>query len=150
MGKSSVYGMLFLENENKVKVVEVEVENKSIVEDDYLNEYCFDYPVLRPIFGQTATKKSLFLIERENNEPYGAELHYRDDLNGGSKQNTLVLKATNRVNLHDWRGPLLILKAINLPACIGYNGSVDPDYIDIELRDMKDVISFFKNYGKSK
>jgi hypothetical protein len=132
---------LFLEKEDKIKVVEVEVEEKIDDEDGV----CFDYPVLKQFFGGALTGRSLFQIERANSEPYGANLHFRDDfLNDGSKQNILVNKVTNGKSGHDWRGPLVFMKTIHMP---GHFGSMDPAYIDIELRDVKSIICFFKRYG---
>ena len=73
------------------------------------------------------------------------EITYRDDflVDGCSKRNEIVYKMTKGKIHHDWRGPILIMKAK------GVQINPSQDYLDIKLSDFPDVVDYFLWYGSS-
>ena len=58
----------------------------------------------------------------------------------GSSVNKSVIKATQGAPGHDWRGPILAVKKQGL--------GIDPRFfLDIDMRDYRDVVDYFISYG---
>ena len=58
----------------------------------------------------------------------------------GSSVNKSVVQATQGAMVHDWRGPILAMKKEGL--------SIDPRfYLDIDMRDYRDIVDYFISYG---
>ena len=74
------------------------------------------------------------------------EFHYLDNFlhDGHSKSNACVRKLTADKSAGDWRGPVLVVKV----AGSDFNAIDTPRYVDIQLKDMPDMIDFLTGYGK--
>jgi hypothetical protein len=131
VGQYSVYGFLLAE---KVQLVEIDVEE---------DEASSDLVNLKAFLGEDDLRQVVWTCNPVTGRqfPYALVMRYRTyRFQDGS--NELACKLTNNSNAHDWQGPLVIMKqALNTQ-----NGfeSNKQRYLDIELKDLNDVIDNLK------
>ena len=134
--EKSVYAFLLPENGEKVVLVNVEIEQK-FDEDD---QSYWNSPQLKPfissVCGTTYMTKNPFNQKRLMKDMLIIE--YNDNfLNDGSKSNKVVQKLTNGKCPHDWRGPIVVMKAKETTI------DTSQHYIDIGIKDFPNVVDFF-------
>lgn len=61
----------------------------------------------------------------------------------GSKLNKSIVKATHGAAAHTWKGPIVAMKRAGVSI---WNSDSAP-YLDIDMRDYRDVVNYFISYG---
>lgn len=137
INENHVYAFYLPEDSNKIVLVQVE---KVFKEDDDDDNYGY-LPNLKPFLGDDSSGCTFMTVNRVNKSRKMENMlliNYRDNfLNDGSKSNRLVKIMTNGQSTHDWRGPILIMKAE------GIQINEFQSYMDVELKDFPDVVDFF-------
>jgi hypothetical protein len=136
----SVWAFLFPENSEKVIQIQVPI----IIE--YFEEELLSLPQLNEFIGSCGASSYM------PRNPYNKDrlisdmllIHYRDTfLIDGSKSNLCIKVLTQGRNPHDWRGPVVVMKAK------GTNIYESNDYIDIKVEDFLNIVDYFLWYGSN-
>ena len=139
MNEKSIYGILLPEKGKNPLVIKV------LFEEGIRNGEVFSLPDCRAIMGDVCDRRGMHFnpLKGKNLLPHSLEFNFRDNfLNEVSTPNQTVQNLTKGKNPFNWRGPILVLKnKQNIP----YHDL--PEYVDIELNDLYDIIDYFLWYG---
>lgn len=143
--KQKSFNAIYLpEDEDKPVFVLVPIEE--IFEKN--ENFYWDYPQLDFFLGKKKCPRSSYMNKNPLNEKRVMRdkliITYRDDflIDGCSKKNRLVEKMTRGKSGHDWRGPIIVMKAS------GVQFNPYEKYLDIQSSDFVDIVDFFLWYGK--
>lgn len=144
--EKSVYAIYLPEIGEKPVLVEVPIKSGYDDDDD---DDGGDNPQTKSFIGKGRFQRNAYMPRNPLNEKRVMRdmlvITYRDDflVDGCSKSNEIVYKMTKGKIHHDWRGPILIMKASGVQ--INYT----QDFLDIKLSDFPDIVDYFLWYGSS-
>lgn len=142
LGEKSIFGILLPENDINPIFVKV------LLKQAQSGEKAIFLPDSQAIVGDVCGRKRVAYLPLMEKKPLPntLEINFRQDfLNDRSSTNQTVENITKGKHIYEWRGPILILKHKHLK---GF-GEL-PEYIDMEMNDLYDVIAFFRLLGAKK
>ena len=152
-----VTAMLLPEKEKHPRIIHVELQKHL---DDDMDEGVYrvvHLPFLNPYLGDDESAGGI-CSQFLKGQPIAhlaqpIHLRYRDSfMLDGSAENACIAKLFGALYEGDtlgaahaalWRGPLVALKSQPIPT----SESMDPDYVDLHMADVHDVLELLKQYG---